>query len=224
VKHRQARRILGFGTSPLKLSAEINCPMRFSRKRISVVGFQGDVIAHRPAVDDPFDRATIPGNAWGSTETARYASAMAGVPARLSGKVPSPGASPSMGSKRDRQDVLRMRASAGFHPASPGRDASDPLLDRAASRVPANPVDVRRDEPVAASLGRSTVQRRRRFCVVPFWNLTQSSGRRARPPSSGRSTRQRRNVKRSRRAPGATRRVLGRSPTSARHPEHGEAG
>jgi hypothetical protein len=114
------------------------------------------------------------------------------------------------------------RLPPGF--ARPGRDASDPLLDRAASRVPANPVDVRRDEPVAASLGRSTVQRRRRFCVVPFWNLTQSSGRRARPPSSGRSTRQRRNVKRSRRAPGATRRVLGRSPTSARHPEHGEAG
>jgi hypothetical protein len=52
----------------------------------------------------------------------------------------------------------------------------------------------------------------------------RSVSRRARPPSSGRSTRQRRNVKRSRRPPGATRRVPGRSPASARHPEHGEAG
>jgi hypothetical protein len=118
-------------------------------------------------------------------------------------------------------DVGVNRVPPGF--ARPGRDASDPLLDRAASRVPANPVDVRRDEPVAASLGRSTVQRRRRFCVVPFWNLTQSSGRRARPPSSGRSTRQRRNVKRSRRPPGATRRVPRRGLGSIWHPEHGEA-
>jgi hypothetical protein len=43
-------------------------------------------------------------------------------------------------------------------------------------------------------------------------------------PSSGRSTRQWWNVKRSRRPPGATRRVSSQLLTSTYHPEHGEAG
>ncbi len=73
-------------------------------------------------------------------------------------------------------------------------------------------------------MGRSTVQRRRRSRAMPFGDFMQSAGCRARPPTSGRSTRQRRNVKRSRRPPGATRRVSGRSLTSTHHPEHGEAG
>ena len=78
----------------------------------------------------------------GSTETVRFASEATGVLARPPGEGRSPrrGASPSMGSKGDRQDVLAgvgvNRVPPGF--ARPGRDASDPLLDRAA---PANPVD-----------------------------------------------------------------------------------
>jgi hypothetical protein len=79
-------------------------------------------------------------------------------------------------------------------------------------------------EPIAASLGRSTIRRERRPYAVSSWGLIRSVGRRARPPSSGRSTRQCRTVKRSRRPPGATRRVPGRSPTSTHHPEPGEAG
>jgi hypothetical protein len=48
-----------------------------------------------------------------------------------------------MGSKGDRQDGL---AGVGVNRVPPSfarssLDASDPLLDRAASRVPANPVD-----------------------------------------------------------------------------------
>jgi hypothetical protein len=65
-----------------------------------------------------------------------------------------------MGSKGDRQDGLAgvgvNRVPPGF--ARPSRDASDPFDNRAASRVPANPVDVRIGEPVAASMGRSTAQ------------------------------------------------------------------
>ena len=62
--------------------------------------------------------------------------------ARLAPSSTRRGASPSMGSKGDRQDVLRVRASTGFHPASPG-----PAMAQATrswpgcSRVPANPVD-----------------------------------------------------------------------------------
>jgi hypothetical protein len=104
--------------------------------------------------------------------------------------------------------------------ARPRDGAGDPLLGRAA---PANPVDVRRDEPVAASVGRSPVRCWRRSCAVSSPDLMQSAGCRARPPSSGRSTRQRRNVKRSRRPPGATRRVPRRGLGSIWHPEHGEA-
>jgi hypothetical protein len=40
--------------------------------------------------------------------------------ARLAPSSTRRGASPSMGSKGDRQDVLRVWASTGFHPASPG--------------------------------------------------------------------------------------------------------
>jgi hypothetical protein len=83
---------------------------------------------------------------------------------------------------------------------------------------------VRRDEPVAASLGRSPAGRRRWPYAAPSWGLVRSVGRWARPPSSGRSTRQRRTVKRSRRAPGATRRVPSGRQASGWHPEHGEAG
>jgi len=57
-----------------------------------------------------------------------------------------------------------------------------------------------------------------------LYRLIRSAGCRARPPSSGRSTRQRWNVKRSRRPPGATRRVSSQLMTSTHHPEHGEAG
>jgi hypothetical protein len=99
-----------------------------------------------------------------------------------------------------------------------------PLLDRAAAGSLRTLLTIRRDEPVAASLGRSTVRRRRWSCAVPFRDSMQSAGCRARPPSSGRSTRQCRNVKRSRRPPGATRRVLSRWLTPTYHPEHGEAG
>src|SRR4051812_21105157 len=72
-----------------------------------------------------------------------------------------------MGSKGDRQDVLAgvgvNRVPPGF--ARPGHDSGDPLLDRAA---PANPVDVRRGKPVAASMGRSTAHHWRRSRAVPF--------------------------------------------------------
>jgi hypothetical protein len=141
-------------------------------------------------------------------------------------KVPSPG-DPL---RWDRRGIGRMvlahvgvnRVPPGF--ARPREGASDPIYNRAASRVPANPVDDRRDEPVAASLGRSTIRRERRPYAVPSWGLVRSVGRRARPPSSGRPVRQRRNVKRSRRPPGATRKVSSRLLISTHHPEHGEAG
>ena len=138
-----------------------------------------------------------------------------GVPARPPEKRRSPrrGASPSMGSKGERQDGL---AGVGVNRVPPGfarpRDgASDPLL-AGLQRVPANPVDVRRDEPVAASLGRSTVRRRRRSCAVPFWDLMQSAGCRARPPSSGRPASSAVAVKRHRRDPPASRSPCCREP------------
>jgi hypothetical protein len=128
-----------------------------------------------------------------------------------------------MGSKGDRQDGLRVWASTGFHPASPG-PAVTPAIHSLTGLHLRTLLTIRRDEPVAASLGRSTVRRRRWSCAVLFRDSMQSAGCRARPPSSGRSTRQCRNVKRSRRPPGATRRVLSRWLTPTHHPEHGEAG
>jgi hypothetical protein len=131
-----------------------------------------------------------------------------------------------MGSKGDRQDGLAgvgvNRVPPGF--ARPRVDVGDRLDDRAAAGSLRTLLTIRRDEPVAASLGRSTVRRRRWSCAVLFRDSMQSAGCRARPPSSGRSTRQCRNVKRSRRPPGATRRVLSRWLTPTHHPEHGEAG
>ena len=98
-----------------------------------------------------------------------------------------------MGSKGDRQDVLRVWTSTGFHPASPG-PAVTPAI-HSLTGLPAGSLrtllTIRRDEPVAASLGRSTVRHRCRSCAVPSQNLIRSVGCRARPPSSGRPVRPR---------------------------------
>ena len=117
---------------------------------------------------------------------------------------------------------LRVWASTGFHPASPG-----PALAPTTHLITGLPagslrtlLTIRRDEPVAASLGRSTVRRRRRSCAVPFWNLMQSAGCRARPPPSGRPVRHvaSSSVPAGRLEPRAGCQV------ADRHPEHGEAG
>src|SRR4051812_1027293 len=85
---------------------------------------------------------------------------------------------PTMGSKGDRQDVLRVWASTGFHPASPG-----PALMSATGSMTGLPagslrtlltIDV--SEPVAASLGRSTIRRERRPYAVSSWGLIGSVG------------------------------------------------
>jgi hypothetical protein len=55
--------------------------------------------------------------------------------------------------------VLRVWASTGFHPASPG-PAVPPATRSLTGLHLRTLLTIRRDEPVAASLGRSTVQRR----------------------------------------------------------------
>jgi len=73
---------------------------------------------------------------------------------REKGRSPRREASPSMGSKGIGRMVLRVWASTGFHPASPGPAmALTPNSWPGCSRVPVNPVDDRRNEPVAASAG-----------------------------------------------------------------------
>jgi hypothetical protein len=75
-----------------------------------------------------------------------------------------------MGSKGDRQDILRVWASTGFHPASPG-----PAMIQATYFLTGlhlrTLLTIRRDEPVAASMGRSMVRRWRRSRTVPFQDL-----------------------------------------------------